>query len=1016
MRQLGFLLVLLLVFLLAAAGGAWVFRVELAQALALRWLAAQGIEAKLTVQAVEPERIVLRDLALGRLPAATAEHLAVELDWPGAAAPRIAALELTDATLRLDLTGGPPLGELQDLLAPQPRTADAQPSAGLPPTRIDNLTLRAATALGPAEMRIDGRLAPAPGGMRAEATLQGTTPVAVFGGQVEALGTPQAVRRLQADVRFAAEAQGLDGRVLADLRDLPTAPSGNLLVDLAAGPRAAELLAPLMSRPLGWQGLQLTLDLHGSFPALATDTAMLAWAEAGDWSAALTLTGQGADWPGIFGDGEILLALDASQSGGSLAVLPAETAEIGAGSLDPGLLEALALPADLRTQLGAGVRLRLLPVEPGAPLVTVQRGSEGLILDPAFRAVLESGSAAAVAGLRAHLTTDLNFRPQIIDIQEFNLSLSDWTVGGQRIASAAAAGRLNGPPEELRGALDLQGEMAPRLAGLAVDSASVSWPLSLAADLSSGTASASGPLQVTAETAARDDLRLASLRAALDADLDLSGEPRSLTLTAPGRIEAEDLRFGARRIARLRAELQENRVDWSPQTGIRHAATGRWAPMALQIAQNGETLLEAGIDPGLWQVVGAIPPDAAYAGSFVASQVAFDLAAPPLRLNDVRLEAPLPPQPDRTFALTGRLSHTATPPLMPPLDLTGTLAPADEAGYALDLRGRGLKGALDATLQAQVRPQAPLIDARLQLAPLAFAPGDVQPRDLTPLLAPLADARGSLAATARLLWGPGGLDSGATLEIENLDFTYDGTLGVSGLAGTLDFDSLRPLRAPPPQVLTADRLEAGLVLEDLRADLGILPGGADGAPRVQIVAAEAAALGGRLTMREGLIDPAAGRQEARLVVEGVAIAELASLLDAEGISATGTLSGEIPLVVSDGTITIAGGRLASQSEGVLQVTSQAVRETLAAQSRETGLLAQALENFRYEELSLSLEKPAEGDSTVTLKLLGANPDVLGGQPFDVNVNITTDLEQILRDLLEVLRFVSGQTDAWNEPR
>lgn len=1015
MRQLGFLLVLLLVFLLAAGGGAWIFRVDLAQALAVRWLASQGIEAKLTVQAVEPGRIVLRDLALGRLPSATVGHLAIALDWPGADAPRIAALELRDATLRLDLTGGPPLGELEDLLAPQPGLAEAQPGVGLPPTRIDNLTLYAATVLGPAEVRIDGRLAPAEGGMHADATLQGTTPVAVFGGQVEAQGTAQALRRLQVDVRFAAEAQGLDGRLLADLGNLPTAPSGSLLVDLAAGPRAAELLAPLLNRPLGWEGLQLTLDLQGTFPTLAADTAMLAWAEAGDWSAALTLTGQGIDWPGRFGGGEVLLALDASQSGGSLAVLPAQTAEISAGSLDPALLEALALPADLRTQLGTGVRLRLLPVDAGAPLLTLQRGSEGFILDPALRAVLESGPAAAVAGLKAHLTTELNFYPQIIDIYEFNFSLSDWDIGGQKIVSAAASGRFNGPPEELRGALDLQGEIAPRLTGLEIGSTLVSWPLSLTADLAGGRLSGSGPLQATAKTIRQGELRLASLRAALDADVELTREPTSLTLAAPGRLEANDLRLGARRIARLRAQLEENRFDWSSDVGIRHAAAGRWASMALQIAQNGQTLLEADVDPGRWRVEGASPPDAAYAGSFVASQATLDLAAPPLRLEGLQLEAPLPPQPNRTVALAGRLSHTATPPLMPPLELAGTLAPT-EAGYALALRGEGLKGALEAELQAQVRPQAPLIDAALRLAPLAFAPGGVQPRDLTPLLAPLEDASGSLAATARLLWGPGGLDSGATVEIENLDFTYDGTLEVGGLAGTLDFDSLRPLRAPPPQILTADRLEAGLVLDDLRADVGVLPSGPDGPPRVQIVAAEAAALGGRLMLREGLIDPAGGRQEARLLVEGIAVQELASLFDAEGVSATGSLSGEIPLVVTDGRITIAGGRLASESEGVLQVTSQAVRETLAAQSRETGLLAQALEDFRYEELSLNLDKPAEGDSTVTLKLLGANPDVLGGQPFDVNVNVTTDLEQILRDLLEVLRFVSGQTDAWNGPR
>jgi hypothetical protein len=74
-----------------------------------------------------------------------------------------------------------------------------------------------------------------------------------------------------------------------------------------------------------------------------------------------------------------------------------------------------------------------------------------------------------------------------------------------------------------------------------------------------------------------------------------------------------------------------------------------------------------------------------------------------------------------------------------------------------------------------------------------------------------------------------------------------------------------------------------------------------------------------------------------------------------------------------------------------------------------------LRNFVYDELSLGIEKPPEGRSTVTLKLLGANPEVLNGQPFDVNVNLTTDLEQLLQDLLTVLQATQGEIEVLSEP-
>jgi hypothetical protein len=1015
MRQLGFLLLLLLVLLLAAAGGAWIFRAELAQAAALRWLEAQGVQAGLTLEEVEPDRLVVRDLSLGGRPTVEARYLAVTLTWDGLLSPRLEAAELTDATLRLDLTGGPPLGELQPLLAgEQPdRAGDTDALPALPPLQVENLEILADTAVGPADIRLDGRVVPDGEALQADVTLQGMTPVAVFGGRLEAMLAADRIRDLHADLRFTAEEQGLDGQILAELSEVPVAPSGSVSVDLKAGPRAARLLSPLLSSPVAWEGLQLTLDLDGRFPALDAETGMLSWAEAGDWTADVTLTGQSLDWEGVFRDGELLLALDANQTGGSLALLPAQTAEIGAGAFDPALLDGLGLPDDLQAQLAGGGRLRLLSLSPGMPLLTLQRGERGMNLDPALRLAFESGPGAAVASVRGHLTTDDSFTPQLIDLREFNLSLSGWTVGGQQVVSAAAAGRLSGPPETLEGAFDLQGEVAPRLPGLEVGTSLVSWPATLNANLPGERLSLEGPLQLTAEQLARDDMRLARLRAALDARLELAATAPTVTLAAPGTVAADELRFGTRRIERLRADLEENRLSWSGEAGLTHTATVRGAPLELRVAQNGEGLLEADVDPGRWHLEASLPPGGAYGGSFTARNAALVLSDPPLRLEGLSLEGPLPPRPEQALSLAGRLRHTGEPPLLPALDLSGTLEPTENA-YTLGLTGRALDDALTAVLNARIRPQAPTVSGSLSLAPIAFAPGGLQPADLTPLLASLKQASGALAASLQFSWSSGGLESSAQVELEDLDFSYDDSVQVSGLAGSLTLDSLTPLRTATPQTLSARRVEAGLPLSDLTAQITVLPEGPDQGPRIQVLTAEARALGGTLMLREGLIDPAAGRQEARLVMRGVSIEELIALLDVEGFSASGSLSGEIPVVVSKGRISIPSARLSNESEGVLRVTSSAVQETLASQSEETGLLAQALENFQYEELGLTIEKPEEGDSRITLKLLGQNPEVLGGQPFDVNVNVNTNLEQILQELLYLMRVVAGETGrAWN---
>jgi hypothetical protein len=945
-------------------------------------------------------------------------------------APEAARLALADATLRLDLTGeAPPLGELQPLLEVGGAEPEGEP-AGLPAlaAEIENVTILAETALGPAEIRVDGALRPegaSPQGaplLAADLTVQGVTPIAVFGGLLEARGTPQSLVALTADLRFAAEAQGLDGRIVADLADLGAAPGGNATVDLTAGPRAAALLAPLLPRAPTWDEARLTLEVEGGFAGLPHTAALQDWLEGGQLAAALTFTAQQVDWPGALSGGQALIALDAELAAGALTLLPAQTVEAGAAAVAPEPLRALGLPEDLVGQLGRGASLRLLAHGPDTPLLAARRTADGTVLRPALRLALESGPSAAVASLRGELRTSSHWRIQTLDFDEFGVSLSDWTLAGHELVSAGAAGRLTGPPTALDGVFDVAAEFAPELPGGSLGSLTLSWPVALTADLPALTARLDGPLQAAARGLDRDDLRLEALTAALAAELvvDLGRREEAVRLDAPGRLSADELQLEGRRIARLEADLEANRLAWSPVAGATHALEAVWAPLELRVSQNGESLLEAEVAPGRWRVDGGFsggtpegapegaPGGFGYEGTMAVSEARVTLEDPALRLSGIALEGPLPPAPDQAWDLRARLVHEAETSLLPPLALLGTLEPVP-TGYAVAVTGQGLQGAVTAVLQARLNPRAPSLEGSLRLAPVDFAPGGVQPGDLTPLLGSLKDASGRLGAQVRLGWTPAGPTAEAEVALEDLSFGYDGTVAVTGLAGTLDFESLLPPRAPAPQILTARRIEAGLALEDVRADVAVVPGVAD-APRLQVVAAEAEALGGKIMLREGLIDPGAGRQEAVVVLDGIDVAQLLALVDAPDVQATGRISGEIPIALEGETVVVSGGRLSAEEPGVLQLTSEAAKRALAQGGKSVELMMQALENFQYEELSVGLDKPAEGTTVLTVKLLGQNPDVLDGQPFDLNVRVETDLAPILLALSQALQLTEGMVE------
>lgn len=1025
MRRLGFAVSFLLVFLLGLTGGAWVFRADLAEAAAQRWLAARGVPAQLTVARLDFDRLVITELRLGRPATASAEEVALAIAWPSLLAPEIAGLTAETLRVRLDLTGeGPLLGALQPLLdgaapeaaertgedqaAPQPPagpTADPSPDMVLPtfPVGIADLTVYAQTAVGAAELRLDGTAEPVgagpkAAGLKADITLQGVTPIAVFGGRLQAEATSQSLSRLQADLRVAAEDQGLEGRLIADVADLPAAPAGRLTAELTAGPRAAALLAPLLPAPVTWEELALTLDLDGRLSAIEAEQPWLAWLEDGEWSAAATLTGHDLAWPERASGAQLLLALDAAQRDRTLSVFPAQTAELSIPRLDPAFLDSLALPDDLRAQVAGGIALRLLPLVEGRPLAALERGPQTIAVRPAARVGLETGTAAAVAALHGQLLFNSNFGLQFVDLKEFNLSFSDWAVAGQQVITAAVAGRLAGPPDAVVGALDISSQVVPALPNLAIERVGAAWPADLQASLQARELSLTGPLSLTARALRGDGLGLSSLAARLNADLQIT--PHGLDLAAPGNLASEDLRYGPRRVPELRALLEENRVHWRPGNLLHHRLAARWTPLELRIEQDGGTLVEAGLEPGRWQVEGRLD-EAGYQGSLTVEDAGLALQDPPLRLEGLRLASPLPPEAGRPLDLAGRLTSGAEAPLLPPLDLTGSLEPQGDA-YGIALSGRGLGGRLSAVARATLDPRAPRLRATLTLAPLAFAPSELQPGDLTPLLSDLANVSGRLQAGVAVDWAAGHPKTDGRVELDDLQFDYGEGVRVSGLSGLLAFDSLWPLQAPPPQELTAARVEAGIPMTELTAAVGVTTPPESELPRLQIVSASAQAFGGRLTLEQGLIDLEANREEAILGLESIDVAELLAVLDLPDVEATGRISGEIPLRLEGDTVTIGGARLAAEAPGILRLTSDAAKEALAAGGASVELMMQALEDFQYETLALTLDKPAEGTTLLTLKLLGQNPEVLEGQPFDVNVRLETDLAPLLLALSEAL--------------
>ncbi|HSR72841.1 MAG TPA: YdbH domain-containing protein, partial [Kiloniellales bacterium] len=287
-------------------------------------------------------------------------------------------------------------------------------------------------------------------------------------------------------------------------------------------------------------------------------------------------------------------------------------------------------------------------------------------------------------------------------------------------------------------------------------------------------------------------------------------------------------------------------------------------------------------------------------------------------------------------------------------------------------------------------------EARLE--PLTFAPEGLQPAALAPPLAALESVTGRVEAAAQAAWGPDGLaESGGRVQLSGMSFRAQGT-SVQGLALDLTLSRLWPPASPPGQSLEIALLDPGVPLRDLSARFQLLPGPP---PRLAVADFGTGVSGGRIAFRDLTIDPAAEGHALPLSIERVDLAELFDLLAIEGLSGTGRVSGTLPIRLRGNAVAVEDGRLQAEGPGILRLRSAQAAQIFAGAGPEGQLLIDALKDFHYDSLVLTLDKPPDADTELALHLAGNNPAVREGQPFNINVTLTGHTGRLLAALREI---------------
>ena len=652
----------------------------------------------------------------------------------------------------------------------------------------------------------------------------------------------------------------------------------------------------------------------------------------------------------------------------------------------------------------SGTRLRVAALRSDTPTLTLQWPGATL---HAAAAVELSGGGAPSATL---LLDALDWAPRAPVEAEGELQLSNWSADGASIAANELAVSLALPPGgggrlEVRGPAQVSGPVgAGRVSGLAVD-------LDVAASWNRGWRLASNSGCVPMRFASLEAAGLAFSNGALalcPLDGALIAARADGTLSGGFQIQAP----------RLSGEVQ----DGAPAQASARSIVGRFhgAPGAMRLRIDatapalrivfGErrtlalSLQRLSADARLaadWRVEGEFEhgalSDPGLPGTITAIAGAWS-AAPEEGAPVIHVEA------GEALVTANPPATTAERPLFNPIRLSNVGAMlrhgaiAAEGEIVLESQARRL-----ARFTATHVVQQGVGSAHASSETLAFD-ADFQPYHITERLRGMVEnVRGPAAIDADVDWTSQRVSASGSVRLNGVSLATATIPIVEDVRGTVFFDDLFTLTTPPGQSVSVGLVNPGVAARNGRVQFQLL-----GQQRVAIERAEFEYAGGVLAMAPTTIALGADETQFELTLAEVDAADLIARLNVPDVTATGRVEGNFPLLLSRRAALIRNGALRALPGGG---TISYVGHAGDGATGPARIAFDALRNFHYDELAITLDGDLGGEVISSITFSGENtgePVDLGpiapipglgnvqvrGVPFDFNVRVTAPFRRL----------------------
>jgi hypothetical protein len=399
------------------------------------------------------------------------------------------------------------------------------------------------------------------------------------------------------------------------------------------------------------------------------------------------------------------------------------------------------------------------------------------------------------------------------------------------------------------------------------------------------------------------------------------------------------------------------------------------------------------------RLVGDVTLHNTYTGEIRITEASLPLGEEEIILSNILLKRT---EPDAPFIFTlENIAHiTSKKAYFSPLSAEGEITLArDYRALNSTITIHDLRQLWALNLKADAQLDAGTWNVIFEQPPMQFESGIIQPDMLFPVLrGAVSQVGGTISIKGNAgKDAEGDMHSTATLTFGNLAATIK-DVPVNGVNGNVELSSLYPPATQGKQTLRINEIVLGLPLKNGKMAFTLNEDG-----KVMFQPSTWQWAGGELkTAGASLNLYKPSLPDVTLSAKGLALEELLSSLLQKGISATGKLSGVLPIhFTKDHEAMIRKGSLVAEAGGVVRYTPTNDSPLQKGSSFQTDLLLSAMENFHYDVLTMNINSKTEHEVEVLLHVKGRNPQLYDGQTIELNINLNGNLLDIVQSGMNV---------------